>query len=250
MSQYPGIMGIKHSTWVGIGPIWAARILCWNGMKGGGTPWFDSGPEPLEIPRARHPPVPPEPTLTARLTLTAAMHDHLLMVAHFARHAAAHLNLRTGSPTWLQPTLRRFRILKSPFVHGKSKEIFERRTHQLTVDVISGRWETQRVWADYVVKSAPAGVKVTLEEWTREELGYGKRLWDAANAELARRAGEEGRAKKVAWPPRTTGDVIKGKAEEMLKKIGRATAKKARKAVASEKNSNTEVSMRNEASRV
>ncbi|KXS18019.1 hypothetical protein M427DRAFT_144091 [Gonapodya prolifera JEL478] len=178
------------------------------------------GSEPLEIPIPPRVARPPNPILTARLTLTAAMPDHLRLMAHFARHAAAHLNLRTAPGTWVRPNLRRFRILKSPFVHAKSKEIFERRVHAMTVDVHNGHWETQRAWVDYVVAATPPGIKVTLEEWTRENVGYGKRLEAAANDELGRRSPEGGGVKKIAWPPRTVSDVVLQKAQVLLKQLG------------------------------
>lgn len=66
----------------------------------------------------------------------------------------------------------RWSTLVSPFVHAKTKEIFERTTHGRILQVYDGTPETVKDWVNYVVKNMPPGIKVSVQSFSWAPLGH------------------------------------------------------------------------------
>jgi len=103
-------------------------------------------------------------------------------------HAAYSLGIPVSRPVSLPTTRSLYTVIKSPFVHKKSQENFERKTHRRLIKV----WDTDREvidkWLRYLTQYGIGGVgmKAQIFEWT--ELGGGARG--------ERKAGEEVELKK------------------------------------------------------
>ncbi|KAJ2656926.1 mitochondrial 37S ribosomal protein rsm10 [Coemansia sp. RSA 1199] len=72
--------------------------------------------------------------------------------------------------------IRRWTVLKSPFVHKSKQEVFERRTYKRVVYIYDTNPEVVQKWLDYIGKNAVAGVgmKYWLNEY--EPLDIGARI--------------------------------------------------------------------------
>ncbi|CAG8546133.1 13860_t:CDS:1 [Acaulospora colombiana] len=80
----------------------------------------------------------------------------------------------------------RWTVIKGPFVHKKSQENFERKTHKRFLIIKDTNREVVERWLWYLTKSCPAGVgmRVTLWEW--EKLGVGKEMLQNASGKKRR----------------------------------------------------------------
>jgi ribosomal protein S10 len=68
------------------------------------------------------------------------MPDHLDTVAYFARHAAHSRRIATTSETVHAPMqVKRWWINRSPFVYGRSKDLFDQRTFKRIIQVYNVR---------------------------------------------------------------------------------------------------------------
>ncbi|KAL3900247.1 MAG: hypothetical protein SGCHY_001462, partial [Lobulomycetales sp.] len=117
---------------------------------------------PFHIPKVVH----PEPThgiLCADLRLSGFMPDHLDTLAYFARHSASVMRI-PSSPVIHMPTdVKKWWLVKSPFVHAKSKEIFEKRTFTRTIQLYDAHPTSVRELVEYVKDRMPAGVDVAVD---------------------------------------------------------------------------------------
>ncbi|KAJ3195579.1 mitochondrial 37S ribosomal protein rsm10 [Irineochytrium annulatum] len=99
------------------------------------------------------------------------MSDHLDLVSYFIRHAAHSFSIATSEATVHLPTrLERWHVTRGPFVHDKSKEVFERRTHRRGVQIFdAGPEEVARLEA-HVNVNLPAGVEMRVQryDWVGE----------------------------------------------------------------------------------
>ncbi|KAL7424482.1 mitochondrial 37S ribosomal protein rsm10 [Cryptotrichosporon argae] len=92
----------------------------------------------------------------------------------FAVHAARALSIPTSLPAALPTTRELYTVLKSPFVHKKAQENFERRTHRRVVKVYDAEREAVDLWLRYLKKNGLGGVgaKAIVYEWV--DYGFGR----------------------------------------------------------------------------
>ncbi|KAJ3299774.1 mitochondrial 37S ribosomal protein rsm10 [Borealophlyctis nickersoniae] len=119
---------------------------------------------PLDIP-VIPPPTPPHHILTCTLELRGFMADHLDFVARFAQHMAHAMNLPCSDPIHLPNTIRRWFMNKGPFAHGKTKEIFERKTAHRVLQIFDGNKATVDAWVEYLRRNVPAGVEIKVDRY-------------------------------------------------------------------------------------
>ncbi|KAI8817070.1 uncharacterized protein EV422DRAFT_263894 [Fimicolochytrium jonesii] len=193
---------------------------------------------PLNIPA---PPTPPRThnLLTATLTLTTHMPDYLPFLLYFTRHTAHSLLLPTSPPIHLPTLTKRYNVIKGPFVHAKTKEIFEERKYHGAVQVFDASQESVDALVDYIKRSLPAGVDLEVQRfaWETVEMAVTPRVsvpekLGSAGAQVMSR----GRRRKAAKnQPGSFEEQVQKKAESFLRSwsepapaVGKAPATKAK----------------------
>jgi small subunit ribosomal protein S10 len=138
-------------------------------------------PEPfisfLPIPgRGLYPPVYHEPQWripVATITFRGYDTERLALFTHFAIHVASALGIPTSKVYPLPKRRRLWTVLRSPFVHKKSQENFERITHSRGVKAWDAHPDVVNLWTQMLMSHAMAGVGMRIVRWTRMELGGG-----------------------------------------------------------------------------
>lgn len=108
-----------------------------------------------------------------------------------ARHTALALQIPVTGPLPLPRELTRWSSNKGPFVHAKSKVVFERRVHSQRIDV----WDADDKAAEVLIKVLLATgrgehVKVKVEKFSRDRCVPRLSLWDGRLGVRARGAGQ------------------------------------------------------------
>ncbi|CDO70677.1 hypothetical protein BN946_scf184761.g15 [Trametes cinnabarina] len=144
-------------------------------------------------------------------------HQNLLdFFVHFAGHAAAALGIPISKPVHLPTERRLWTVLRGPFVHKKSQENFERRTHKRVLKAWDAHPEAVELLVQYLEKHIAAGVGMRVVRWTRAPVGVGAKTMEAVKGQL--RVDKEGvSAEKV----KALGEQI---VKEELKAAGASTS--------------------------
>ncbi|KAG7085733.1 hypothetical protein E1B28_003276 [Marasmius oreades] len=102
-------------------------------------------------------------------------HPRLLeLFTHFATHAASSLGIPT-SRVFALPTQRSlWTVPRSPFVHKKSQENFERRVYKRGIKAWDADPEVVDRWTKYLVRHQMGGVGMRITKWERMPIGVGK----------------------------------------------------------------------------
>lgn len=108
--------------------------------------------------------------LVAALQLRAFEPQDLTFFADFAQRAAYYLRLPVSGAVPLPTRRERWTVVRSPFVHAKSKENFERRTHKREIRVYDGNPEVVEIWLATLRKHAMSGVGMKATVYANEEL--------------------------------------------------------------------------------
>ena len=108
-----------------------------------------------------------------RLTLRS-YHPRLLdFFVHFAGHAAAALGVPLSKPVHLPTQRRLWTVIKGPFVHKKSQENFERKTHKRLLKAWDTHPEVVNMLVQYLEKHLAPGVGMRTVKWERAPVGVG-----------------------------------------------------------------------------
>ncbi|ORY08015.1 ribosomal protein S10 [Basidiobolus meristosporus CBS 931.73] len=94
----------------------------------------------------------------------------------FARRAAAALNMPCSGPVYLPTRTERWCVPKSPFIHKKRQEVFERKTHKRLIQIKDSHPQVVRKWLSYLQENAPAGIGMKASVWDFHEVGHGQKL--------------------------------------------------------------------------
>ncbi|EIW52856.1 ribosomal protein S10 [Trametes versicolor FP-101664 SS1] len=123
-------------------------------------------------------------------------HPKLLdFFVHFAGHAAAALGIPASKPVHLPTQRRLWTVIRGPFVHKKSQENFERRTHKRVIKAWDANPEAVDMLVQYLEKHLAAGVGLRTVKWTRAPVGVGQKTLETVTGQL--RMDQELRAEKV-----------------------------------------------------
>ncbi|KAJ3013508.1 UNVERIFIED_CONTAM: mitochondrial 37S ribosomal protein rsm10, partial [Siphonaria sp. JEL0065] len=111
-------------------------------------------------------PIPPTSPLSANLELESFMPDHADFVAYYARHAALKRNIAVQKVIHLATQTKKWHVTKGPFVHDKSKEVFEQKTFRRLIQVFGASDEVVRDWYTHVNKNLPPGINMKIQTFT------------------------------------------------------------------------------------
>lgn len=102
-------------------------------------------------------------------------HTELLdLFTHFATHAASSLGIPTSRVVTLPTKRTLWTVLRSPHVHKKSQENFERRVHKRAIKAWDADPEVVDRWCRYLRRHALGGVGMRVTRWERQPLGVGR----------------------------------------------------------------------------
>ncbi|KAI5449119.1 mitochondrial 37S ribosomal protein rsm10 [Naganishia albida] len=103
----------------------------------------------------------------ASLTLRAHHPAPLTQFAEFALHAAHSLGIPVSRPAALPVERSLYTVLKSPFVHKKAQENFEKKYHARVIKVWDAEREVVDKWLRYLKKYSVGGVgmKAVVHDW-------------------------------------------------------------------------------------
>ncbi|EOQ99971.1 hypothetical protein E3P89_02640 [Wallemia ichthyophaga] len=132
---------------------------------------------PVNLPKTHNIPI-------ATLQLKAHSTDNLDFFADFAQRSAYHLGIVLTGPVPLPTTHQRYSVLKSPFVHKKSQEIFEKRTHGRLIKVWDSDEHVVKRWIAYLDSHSMSGVRMKFELNQYLKLNFGDALPSIANDSL------------------------------------------------------------------
>lgn len=101
-------------------------------------------------------------------------HTHLLdLFTHFATHAAYSLGIPISRVVYLPTKHTLWTVPRSPFIHKKSQENFERRVHKRAIKAWDADPEVVERWCRYLRHHALGGVGMRVTKWERMPLGVG-----------------------------------------------------------------------------
>ncbi|TIA91088.1 hypothetical protein E3P99_01271 [Wallemia hederae] len=112
----------------------------------------------------------------ATLQFKAHATDNLDFFVDFAIRSAYHLGIVVTGPAPLPTTHQRYAVLKSPFVHKKSQELFEKRTHGRLLKVWDSDEEIVKRWIAYLDSHSMVGVRMKFELFQYLKTGFGDDL--------------------------------------------------------------------------
>ncbi|KAI8054033.1 ribosomal protein S10 domain-containing protein [Syncephalis plumigaleata] len=131
-------------------------------------------------------------------------HDHVVCNLHFrsfspnvmdfymdfTRRVAAAFGIPCSGTVYLPTKTEKWTVLRSPFVHKKAQENFERKHHKRLLQLKDASPETIGRLLAYIERTCPAGIGVKVTTWEHESLGVGKRMGAQVEDEL--RSAESG----------------------------------------------------------
>lgn len=91
-------------------------------------------------------------------------------VANFLMRAAFYLGIPAKGPTPMPGKVKRWTVIRSPFVHAKSKENWERRTYRRSIKLYDANPEVVQILLAIAAKHSMAGVGVKAVTYTHETL--------------------------------------------------------------------------------
>jgi len=85
--------------------------------------------------------------------------------------AAYYLGLPAYGPVPLPRIVERWTVPKGHFIHKKSQENFERKTHRRMIQIKDGHPETVEIWLAFLQKHSYYGIGMKANVWNYEKLG-------------------------------------------------------------------------------
>jgi ribosomal protein S10 len=119
------------------------------------------------------------------------------------------MKMPCSGPVYLPTQTSRWTVIKSPFVHKKSQENFERKTHKRLLQIKDTHPEVVQRWLHYLKMNAPSGIGMRATTWEFENVGVGKTMVENAKK-------QQRRAPVAAAAPE---DEVKEIAAQLLKDI-------------------------------
>ncbi|KAJ1679578.1 mitochondrial 37S ribosomal protein rsm10 [Spiromyces aspiralis] len=147
--------------------------------------------------------VPPKYGVTVMTVQFSAHSLHRIdFYIDFCQRAAAAMNIPCTGTIYLPTKIKRWTVLKSPFVHKSSMENFERRTHKRLLKIHDTHPETLQKWLEYIKDNVPAGIGIRTRSYDFEEVGVGKSLEKTINeVKKSHESSLLSRGRRVRPPP-------------------------------------------------
>ncbi|KAF9182510.1 mitochondrial 37S ribosomal protein rsm10 [Haplosporangium sp. Z 767] len=127
--------------------------------------------QPVQIPTTHN-------ITVAHLHLRSYLPNQLEFFADFARRAAAALEMPCSGVIPLPVQTSKWTVNKSPFVHKKAQETFERKTHKRLLAIKDTHPDVVRRWVQFLNQNSMGGVGMKVTIWEHEELGVGQKRLD------------------------------------------------------------------------
>ncbi|GMM58361.1 mitochondrial 37S ribosomal protein [Maudiozyma humilis] len=108
--------------------------------------------------------------LVADIQLRSYEHQNLDFFVNFVQRAAFYLGVPMTGPKPLPTRRERWTVIRSPFVHAKSKENFERHTHKRLLRVWDTNPEVLELLVSYVKKHSMVGIGMKVNAFKREPI--------------------------------------------------------------------------------
>ena len=108
--------------------------------------------------------------LVADIQLRSYEHKYLDFYVNFIQRVAYYLGAPMTGPKPLPTRRERWTVIRSPFVHAKSKENFERHTHKRLLRVWDTTDEVLELLVSYAKKHAMTGVGMKVNVYKREPI--------------------------------------------------------------------------------
>ncbi|KAL7319440.1 mitochondrial 37S ribosomal protein rsm10 [Mucor circinelloides] len=105
------------------------------------------------------------------LQMRGYLPQQLDFFADFARRAAFHMGMPCSGTVPLPTQTSRWTVIRSPFVHKKSQENFERKTHKRLLQIKDAHPDVVERWLRYLTMNAPAGIGMRATKIEFESLG-------------------------------------------------------------------------------
>lgn len=115
-------------------------------------------------------------TLVCNAELSGFMPDHLDFVSYFASVSANQLRMPISKVIHLPIETIKWHTVKGPFVHAKTKEVFERQTHKRLIQVFDTHPDLVREWIKYVNENLPHGVDLKVEKFEWDKVDFTSNL--------------------------------------------------------------------------
>ncbi|KAI8093574.1 ribosomal protein S10 domain-containing protein [Halteromyces radiatus] len=115
----------------------------------------DDSSEVFEVPQR----IAPTHNITVcNLQLRGYLPQQLDFYADFARRAAFHMGMPCSGTVPLPTQTSKWTVIRSPFVHKKSQENFERKTHKRLLQIKDTHPDVVERWLRYLTMNAPSGI--------------------------------------------------------------------------------------------
>ncbi|KAI9320850.1 ribosomal protein S10 domain-containing protein [Dichotomocladium elegans] len=128
--------------------------------------------EAFEVPKRLK---PTHNITVCNLHMRGYLPQQLDFYADFAQRAAYHLGMPCSGTVRLPTQTSRWTVIRSPFVHKKSQENFERKTHKRLLQIKDSHPEVVQRWLQYLTMNAPAGVGLRATTWDFEAVQQQKK---------------------------------------------------------------------------
>ncbi|KAJ3275758.1 hypothetical protein HDV01_007225 [Terramyces sp. JEL0728] len=158
--------------------------------------------------------------LVCNMTLSGFMPDHVDFVSYFARNLAHQYSMPTSEVIHLPTKIKKWTVMKGPFVHAKSKQVFERKTHKRLIQVFDSHPESLKEWISYVNENLPAGIDMETEKFERKSLSYVDTLPDAPTDSYEARVKENDGKVLAVWEFKTLSNSKDNHYNLLSKSIG------------------------------
>jgi ribosomal protein S10 len=120
--------------------------------------------------------LPPHGITVAQLQIRGHYCPPVDFMADFCARAAYYFGLPCSGPVPLPRKVERWTVVRSPFVHKKSKENFERRTYSRLVTIKDGNPDVVEMWISYCVQNQFHGTGMKLNLFTHDYVGVGRTM--------------------------------------------------------------------------
>lgn len=134
----------------------------------------------------------------ALLHLRSSSPEILSLFSHFALHAAYAFGIPVSHTVTLPTQRSLFTVLKSPFVHKKAQENFERKISKRAIKAWDADGEVVGKWIRYLELHAIGGIGMRVVRWERAEVGFGKNTLEKAVSGLRVQMSVEEQVKEAA----------------------------------------------------
>ena len=111
-------------------------------------------------------------------------------------------------------------VNKSPFIHKKAQETFERKTHKRLLAIKDTHPDVVRRWVQFLNQNAIAGVGMKITVWENEELGVGQKKMEKAKKGESRNRSVAAMMAENEQPSKEVKAVADQLLAEMMKDIG------------------------------